>query len=153
MFWSNPNPKPKSFWRSSEEWDLTKIFHEDIRWISSENIGKIFRRKDFKKIWIKTFSSKNLQKIYINFPQKIFKQFLPKFYLRSLKNLQLKSCWDFSEIFDLIFNFEKNFKKFVKQQKWSEDLLIKSSDNLLIYVQTLSYSLILLNLRRIWFKN
>lgn len=36
------------------------------------NVAKIFRRKDFKKILIKTF--KNLQKI--------FEQFLPKTFLR-----------------------------------------------------------------------
>ena len=124
---------------------------EDLRWISSENLVKIFRRKDFKKIWIKTFSSKNLQKIYINFLQKIFKKFLPKIFLRSLKDLQFKSFWDLWKIFilylfeiswrssGLCFNFEKNLKNFVKWSKMvrrsSEDLLIKSSGNLLINLQ------------------
>ncbi len=48
--------------------------HEDLLWrssrdtiLSSENLVKIFRRKDFTKILIKTIYSKNIQKISIHF--------------------------------------------------------------------------------------
>ena len=138
---------------------------EDRRWISSENLLKIFRRKDFMKILFKTFSSKNLLKIFINFLWKIFSQFLHKIFLRSLKDLQLKSFGDLCKIlssnlleifrrssseiflrstenllvFFLIFSLKKNLKIFVKWSKMdrrsSEDLLIKSSVNLLINLQ------------------
>jgi hypothetical protein len=98
---------------------------EDLRWISSETLGKIFRRKDFKKIWIKTFSSKILQKI--------FKQFLAKFFLGSLDlwNLWKIFVSNLLEIFErssikiflrssddlLAFFLILNLKKFVKQLK------------------------------------
>ena len=117
------------------------------------------------KILFKTFSSKNLLKIFINFLWKIFKQFLHKICLRYFKDLQLKSFGDLwkilssnlleifrrssSEIFlkstenllvfFLIFSLKKNLKIFVKWSKMdrrsSEDLLIKSSVNLLINLQ------------------
>ena len=117
------------------------------------------------KILFKTFSSKNLLKIFINFLWKIFKQFLHKIFLRSLKDLQLKSFGDLCKIlssnlleifrrssseiflrstenllvFFLIFSLKKNLKIFVKWSKMdrrsSEDLLIKSSVNLLINLQ------------------
>ena len=113
------------------------------------------------KILIKTFSSKNLLKIYINFLWQIFKQFLPKIFLRSLKDLQLKSFKDLwkilssnlleifgrssSDIFLRSTEYLLGFflflvlKKFVKWSKMdrrsSEDLLIKSSVNLLINLQ------------------
>ncbi len=55
--------------------------------ISRKSFMKIFTisdsSKDLLKILIKTFSSKYLQKIYINFLLKIFKKFLPKNFLRS----------------------------------------------------------------------
>ena len=99
---------------------------EDLRWISSENLLKIFRRKDFMKILIKTFSSKNLQKIYINFLQKILITFLPKIFLRSLEDLHLISFWDLL-VFVLIFSFKKILSN---GQKWTEYLFINSSGNL-----------------------
>jgi hypothetical protein len=79
---------------------------EDIRWISSEYLLKIFRRKDFMKILFKTFSSKNLLNIFINFLWKIFKQFLHKIFLRSLEDLHLKSPEDLL-VFFLIFSLKK----------------------------------------------
>ena len=109
------------------------------------------------KILIKTFSSKNLLKIYINFLWKIFKQFLPKIFLRSLKDLKLKSFGDLWKIFSsnlleifgrsstkiflrstedlLVFFFTFSFKKILSNGQSSEDLLIKSSVNLLINLQ------------------
>ena len=111
---------------------------EDLRCFSSETLGKIFRRKDFKKIWIKTFSSKNLQKIFIYFLQKIFKQFLPKYLLRSLKDLQSKSFWDLWKIFNqnlfeifwrssgLFLNFK--FKKNCQTAKNGQKIFWRSSN-------------------------
>ncbi len=115
-------PRPKYFWdllkNEIPRRSFMKIFtksnsSEDLRWISSETLGKIFRRKDFKNIWIKTFSLKDL---YIDFLQKIFNQFLPKFFLKmsdifwrsSIKIFKsyLRSTWDFL-VFVLIFSFEK----------------------------------------------
>ena len=49
------------------------------------------------KILIKTFSTKNLQKI--NFLQNIFNQILPKIFLRSLKDIQFKYFGDLWKIF------------------------------------------------------
>ena len=97
---------------------------EDLRWISSENLLKIFRRKDFMKILIKTFSSKNLLKIYINFLWKIFKQFLPKIFLRSLKDLKLKSFGDLWKILssNLLEIFGRSSTKIFLRS--TEDLLV-----------------------------
>ena len=98
------------------------------------------------KILIKTFSSKNPQKIYINFLQKIFKQFLPKIFLRSLKDLQFKYFGDLWKIFILYlfqiswrssglcfsFNFEKYLKSFVKWSKMVRrysDKIFRQSSN------------------------
>ncbi len=96
---------------------------EDLRWISSENLEKIFRWKDFKKIWIKTFSSKNLQKIFI---------------LRSLKDLQLKSFWHLWKIFDsnLLEIFERSSIK----------IFLRSTKDLLVFVLIFNFKIILKNL-------
>ncbi len=75
LFWDHLKNKDLS-WRSSRDLIIRKIF--------DETLGKIFRRKDFKKIWIKTFSSKNLQKIFIYFLQKNLK----KIFLRSYADLR-----------------------------------------------------------------
>ena len=96
---------------------------EDLRRISSENLLKIFKRKGFIKILIKTFSFKNFPKIFINFLQKIFKQFLHKIFLRSLKDLQLKSFKDLLKIFssNLLEIFERS----------SSDIFLRSTEDLL----------------------
>ncbi len=77
---------------------------EDLCWISSENLAKIFRRKDFKKIWNKTFSSKNLQKIFLY--QTISSYIILEIYRRSSIKIFLRSTWDLL-VFVLIINFEK----------------------------------------------
>ena len=103
----NHTQDPNHFWdlpkNDISRRSFMKIFtrshsSEDLRWISSENLVKIFRRKDFIEILIKTFSSKNLQKIYINFLRNNFLTFLPKIFLRSSKDLL---------VFFLIFIFKK----------------------------------------------
>ena len=76
---------PKSFLRSSEEWDLNKIFHENLQEISffEKSLLILFRRsfEDFKKIF----------KFFI---QKILKKFLPKIFLRSSVQIFLRSLVD-----------------------------------------------------------
>ena len=98
MFFASQDPN--LFWDllKNEIWrrSFTKIFtrshySKDLRWISSVNLVKIFRRKDFMIILIKTFSSNNLQMIFITFLLKIF--------LRSLEDLQFKSFGDLWKIF------------------------------------------------------
>ena len=110
-------PRAQIFLRSSEEWYLTKILvkifkrahSEDAGWISSENILKILRRKDSMKILIKTFSSKNLQKIFILY---LFWDLLNKYLLA------------------FVLILKKNKKKWSNGQKWSEDLLKTSKRTL-----------------------
>ncbi len=97
---------PKSFFKFSEEWDLTKIFYEDLCWISSENLVKIFRRKYFMKNLITTFTSKNLKRSPSKFFLKyfwdlwqIFNSNLLKVFRRSSiyifwGSLKIFWCWD-----------------------------------------------------------
>ena len=81
-------------WRSSQDLILRKIFAEFLRKI----FWRFLEEKIIYEDLIKTFSSKNLLKIYINFLWKIFKQFLPKIFWRFLKDLQLKSFGDLWKI-------------------------------------------------------
>jgi len=124
-------PRNQIFLRTSDEWISwrfsVKIFmsshsSEDLRWISSEELLKIFRRKILWRFCFKIFSSKNIRKICINFLQKIFIKFLSKIFLRSSRDHQLKSFWYLRKIFGsnllrsteellvfvLILNFENN---------------------------------------------
>ena len=133
------HPRPESFLNISRS-SFMKIFtrsnsSEDLRWISSEKLLKIFKRKDFKKIWIKTVSSKNLQKVYINFFEKIFKLFLPKFFLRSLKDLQFKPFWDLWKISssNLLEIFERSSIKIFLR---SSGLYIFGVDSKKIFVRS-----------------
>ena len=116
LFWDLPeNEKSRRF--------LVKIF---MRSHSSEDLKKDL--KDQERFYTEIFSSKNLQKIYIKYRQKIFKNFLPKIFFRPLRDLQLKSFWYLSEIFGR--SSSKFWKNSGKSSKSWEDLRIKSSKNL-----------------------
>ncbi len=70
-------PKTQIFYEMF--WRMRSNSSEDLIWISSENITKIFRRKDFNKIWSKIF--------------------LLKIFKRSSKNFIINSFWDLWKIF------------------------------------------------------
>ena len=111
LFWDLP--KNEISWRFSVKIFMISHSSEDLRWFSSEDLLKIFRRKILWRFCFKLFSSKNIRKIYINFLQKIFITFLPKIFLKSMRDLHLRSLVDLHQIsfwvqlkiFWLLFSF------------------------------------------------
>ena len=91
-------------------WDLLK------KEISRKSFMKILVIKIYEDFYQDFFPLKNLHKIYLDFLQKNFKQFLPKIFLRSLKNLL--EIVERSSFYIFCSFIEDHFLK------WSEDLLM-----------------------------
>ena len=122
--------RPLAWPPNSDTCSFMKIFtkshsSEDLRWVSSENLVKIFRRKDFTKLFLlKIFkrSSKNFllksfwdlwnEFIWIHDFWKIFMS--GQIFLRSIEDFLL---------FVLILIFKKIYIMLSNNQKWPEDLI------------------------------
>ena len=118
------DPWTKSFLITSQEWDLTKIFYEDLHKISSFGRSSLnfFGKpcEDFKKkIFYEDFGLKY-------FLLKIFTRSALIFFKRSSNNFFLKYCVDLWKIFS-----SNIFEILVRS---SFNIFLRSTEDLLVFV-------------------